>query len=134
MSIEEIKHNQEILAIFISHQQIQPGVKFFTPDANSLQAGQHSYPKGKVINPHKHCQVKIERFETLQEVLYITKGKIKVDVFTDEGEKLAEKILVSGDMAIMIAGGHGFEMLEDAEFIEVKQGPYNPESKKPLFF
>jgi quercetin dioxygenase-like cupin family protein len=132
MHIDEIKHNQTTLAICVSQKQIQPGVKFFTPDANSLQAGQHSYPQGKVINPHRHCQVKMDRYETMQEVLYVTKGKLKVDIFTDEGNKLTEKVLTSGDMIILIAGGHGFQMLEDTEFVEVKQGPYNPDSKKSL--
>ena len=132
MPIEEIKHNQKILAIFVSQQQIQPGVKFFTPDANSLQAGQHSYLKGKTINPHRHCEVKVDRHETMQEVLYVTKGKLKVNIFTDEGKKIVERVLSPGDLVVLIAGGHGFEMLEDTEFIEIKQGPYNPDSKKPL--
>ena len=132
MQIDEIKHYQTTLAICISQKQFQPGIKFFTPDANALQAGQHSYPKGKTINAHRHCEVKIERNETMQEVLYVTKGKLKVNLYTDEGKKLTDKILTPGDMIVLIAGGHGFEMLEDTDFVEIKQGPYNPESKKPL--
>ena len=133
MHIEEIKHNQEILAIFISERQVQPGVKFFTPDTNSLQAGQHSYPKGKIIHPHRHQAVKIERLATMQEVIYVTRGQLKVIIYTNESKKLTEKVISKGDMVILISGGHGFEMLEDTDFIEIKEGPYNPESKKPLF-
>ena len=132
MNISEIKHNQQTLAIFISQKNVQPGVKFFTPDVNSLQAGQHSYLKGKIINPHRHQPVKIERLATMQEVIYVTRGKLKVIVYTDEGKKLTEKILLRGDMVVLISGGHGFEMLEDTDFIEIKEGPYNPESKKSL--
>lgn len=132
MRIEEIKHNQEILAIFISEKHVQPGVKFFTPDANSLQAGRHSYPKGKIINPHRHHAVKIERTATMQEVIYVTRGQLKVIIYTNESKKLTEKVLSKGDMVVLISGGHGFEMLEDTDFIEIKEGPYNPESKKLL--
>ena len=31
-------------------------------------------------------------------------------------------------MILLIKGGHGFKMLEEAVMIEVKQGPYIPES------
>jgi hypothetical protein len=29
-----------------------------------------------------------------------------------------------GDTILLIAGGHGFDILEDSKIIEVKQGPY----------
>ncbi len=132
MHIEEIKHNQETLAIFVFAKEIKPGVSFFTPDVNSLQAGQHSYLKGKIIQPHRHIPVKTERFATMQEVIFVAKGQLKVVVYTNEGKRLAEKIMTKGDLVVLISGGHGFEMLEDTDFIEVKEGPYNPESKKPI--
>lgn len=132
MPIEEIKYQQNTLAICVLQERNQSGIRFFTPDDNTLQAGQHSYPKGKTINPHLHCRVDLSHRDTMQEVLYVTKGKLKVDIFTDQGKKLAEKILIPGDMIVLIAGGHGFQMLEDTDFIEIKQGPYNPDSKKPL--
>jgi hypothetical protein len=31
------------------------------------------------------------------------------------------------------AGGHGFEVIEDVEMIEVKQGPYQGEADKTRF-
>ena len=30
----------------------------------------------------------------------------------------------TGDKILLAQGGHGFEMLEDTVFFEVKQGPY----------
>jgi hypothetical protein len=34
---------------------------------------------------------------------------------------------------LLIEGGHGFEVLEDIEMIEVKQGPYVGERDKTRF-
>lgn len=38
-----------------------------------------------------------------------------------------------GDVILLAAGGHGFEMLEDAEMIEIKQGPYCDDVDKVRF-
>ena len=132
MRIEKIQHTNRLLAMIMYAGNLQDGITFHTSDENSLQVGEHSYLKGKVIAPHSHQPVKVDRFETMQEVLVIKKGKVKVLLYTEEGESIGEKILQSGDMILLIAGGHGFEMLEDAQFIEIKQGPYLPESRKRL--
>jgi hypothetical protein len=34
---------------------------------------------------------------------------------------------------LMVAGGHGFRMLEDTVILEVKQGPYTGEDEKERF-
>ena len=34
---------------------------------------------------------------------------------------------------MLVAGGHGFEMLEPTEIIEVKQGPYSGDQDKTRF-
>ena len=36
-------------------------------------------------------------------------------------------------MILLIQGGHGFEVLEEVEMIEVKQGPYVGEQDKTCF-
>ena len=36
-------------------------------------------------------------------------------------------------MVLLAYGGHGFEMLQDSEIIEVKQGPYAGDQDKTLF-
>jgi mannose-6-phosphate isomerase-like protein (cupin superfamily) len=41
--------------------------------------------------------------------------------------------LESGDVILLIKGGHGFEVLEELEMIEVKQGPYLGEQDKVRF-
>ena len=38
-----------------------------------------------------------------------------------------------GDIVILVAGGHGFEMLEDTVLMEIKQGPYTGLKEKERF-
>ncbi len=132
MKIEQVVHNQSLFALIVYRGQMEQGVQFFTPDDSSLQVGKHNHPKGRIINPHKHVPVKIERTGSLQETLYIENGKVKITFYDNEGVRLEEKILGSGDMILLMEGGHGFEFLEPTKMIEIKQGPYMPESKKSL--
>ena len=46
---------------------------------------------------------------------------------------LESRILYQGDVVLLAYGGHGLEMLEDSEMIEVKQGPYAGEMDKIRF-
>ena len=39
----------------------------------------------------------------------------------------------AGDVILLIEGGHGFEVLEEIEMVEVKQGPYAGERDKERF-
>lgn len=68
-----------------------------------------------------------------QEVLFIRRGKLRVDFYTTEHEYLESRVLQAGDVILLIQGGHGFEVLEEVEMIEVKQGPYAGEADKTRF-
>lgn len=101
----------------------KPGVNFVTPDDYSLQLGYMLHPAGKVIEPHIHHEV--ERHITLtQEVLFIRRGKVRVDFYSDQRQFLESRVLCAGDIILLASDGHGFEALEDLEMVEVKQGPY----------
>ncbi|MEI2579055.1 hypothetical protein V5G28_009725 [Scytonema sp. PRP1] len=91
-----------------------------------------SHPKGKVIQPHTHNPVYREVMYT-QEVLFLKKGKLRVDFYDNEQQYLESRILESGDVILLSSGGHGFEVLEEIEMIEVKQGPYVKEQDKTRF-
>lgn len=130
--IEEIKFNSQLLAIIIRANYHKEGISFFTPGDFSQQLGYMNRPKGYVIDPHVHNL--IERKVTLtQEVLYIKTGKVRVDFYDDDRNYLESKIVAQGDVILLAAGGHGFEMLEDAEMIEIKQGPYCGDEDKVRF-
>ncbi len=130
--IEEITYNGQVLAIILPSEFRQPGIHFFTPDSYSQQLAYMRHPEGKIIKPHIHKQVRREVFYT-QEVLLIKSGKLRVDFYNDERDYLESRILQAGDVILLIKGGHGFEILEELEMIEVKQGPYVGDNDKVRF-
>jgi len=130
--IKEIKHNDQLLALIVSNQFREEGVHFFTPGDFSQQLAYMRHPAGKVIEPHVHNPVKREVTYT-QEVLLIKKGKLRVDFYTDNQSYLESRVLEAGDLILLASGGHGFEVLEEIEMIEVKQGPYAGDHDKTRF-
>jgi hypothetical protein len=58
---------------------------------------------------------------------------VRVDFYDDDQTYLDSRILETGDVLLLAYGGHGFEMLEPTEMIEVKQGPYAGEQDKTRF-
>ncbi len=133
METQQIVHNGKLWAVVIRGGLVAPGVHFMTPQDNALQVGKQLRPKGAMIAPHAHCVVaprKIDGF--LQEVLFVEKGKVKTVFYTDDGKPIDECILEAGDTILLIQGGHGFEVLEDVQMLEVKMGPYDPASKKTI--
>jgi hypothetical protein len=68
-----------------------------------------------------------------QEVLFIKSGQVRVDFYDDEQTYLQSRMLFAGDVILLANGGHGFEMIEPSEMIEVKQGPYCGERDKVRF-
>lgn len=130
--IKIIEHNGKLFAIIVPHNYTKPGISFFTPDDLSQQMAYMQHQAGKIIEPHLHNPVAREVHFT-QEVLFIKRGKLRVD-FYDENQVYCEShILLKGDVILLVTGGHGFEVLEQLEMIEVKQGPYVGEQDKTRF-
>lgn len=121
-----------IHAIVIRADYKNDGVKFFTPDSFSQQLGYMHHPAGRIIKAHVHNAVAREITYT-QEVLIIRKGKVRVDLYSQEREYKVSVILSSGDIILLANGGHGFEILEELEMIEIKQGPYVGDADKTHF-
>ena len=120
------------LALILRGDYRSEGIEFFTPDDFSQQLGYMNRPKGYVIPPHVHNAVQREVHFT-KEVLFIKSGKVRVDFYDDSQTYLESRILRKGDFVLLAYGGHGFEMLEASELIEIKQGPYAGESDKTRF-
>ncbi len=130
--IEKIVYQRLTLAIILRKNFTKDGIEFFSNEKDSQQLGYMKRPNGYVIVPHRHNIVKREVHLT-QEVLFIKSGKIRVDFYNDTQEYIKSSILCKGDVILLSNGGHGFEMLEDSEIIEVKQGPYCGEMDKIRF-
>lgn len=130
--VEKITHNSEILAIIVRKEFNNEGINFFTPNDYSQQLAFMNHPAGKEIQPHIHKKVHREVHYT-QETLFIRKGKLRVDFYSDDQKYLDSRTLKSGDVILLIKGGHGFKVLDDLEMFEVKQGPYAGDQDKIKF-
>ena len=132
-NFEEIKHDNLILAIIVRSNFKSDNIVFFSPPEFSQQVGYLPHKKCKKIPAHFH--LKVERnIKYTQEVLFIKKGKIIIKLYSDEKEFVTSRELESGDILFLCSGGHGFEIIEDTEMIEVKQGPYSGrEGDKEVF-
>ncbi len=130
--IKEIRYSGRLYAVIIYHNHHEDGIAFFTPNDFSQQLAYMHHKKGHVIQPHIHNAVKREVSLT-QEVLFIRKGKLRVDFYDDKQNYLESFVLEGGDVILLAKGGHGFKILEETEMIEVKQGPYMGEMDKTRF-
>jgi hypothetical protein len=130
--VESIDHAGRQLALVVSGRFREPGIHFFTPADFSQQLAYIEHPTGRLIAPHVHNPVP-RKVQYTQEVLFIRKGCLRVDFYDHLQCYLRSRILEAGDVILLIEGGHGFEVLEDVEMIEVKQGPYAGEQDKTRF-
>lgn len=130
--IERIVHRDTELALIIRASFRKEGIEFFTPGSYSQQIGYMNRPTGYVIPPHVHNPVARE-VQYTKEVLFIRKGRLRVDFYSEAQDYLESSILETGDVILLAYGGHGFEMLEPTEIIEVKQGPYAGDLDKTRF-
>jgi mannose-6-phosphate isomerase-like protein (cupin superfamily) len=129
---EQVFVDEELCAIILPAAYDVPGIRFFTADQYSQQLASMSYGAGRVIPAHTHNPVRREVFYT-QEALFIRKGRVRVDFYSRSLEYRKSRVLGPGDVILLISGGHGFEVLEDLNMVEVKQGPYAGEKDKTRF-
>jgi hypothetical protein len=115
----------KVLCHIIRNSYSPSGTEFYTPESYSQQLGIIKYPKEGKIKPHYHNELVREVFYT-QEVLVIRKGSVRVDLYNNSTLDFHSSVILNqGDTILLASGGHGFEMLDDCEMLEIKQGPYN---------
>lgn len=131
--VEYLYCGETLLAILLRTDFSDEGISFFTDGAFSQQLAHMSRPRGYVIPPHEHNPLS-RQIEWTQETLFIRSGRVRVDFYApDTRTYLASRELGAGDVALLAHGGHGFEMLDPSEIIEVKQGPYAGDADKTRF-
>jgi hypothetical protein len=121
----EIKEGNFVLARLIPSQTAwKEGLNFFSQEDDFIQVGIWGYSAGRELKAHIHNQVKREALWT-QEVLFVRKGKLRANIFNTAEEKVAELEVKTGDIVILLRGGHGYSVLEDdTQVLEIKNGPY----------
>lgn len=121
---EEIKHNGKLIAIILRSCYSTDKVTFFSPVDFSQQLGYIAHKKNAIIKAHSHKEIH-RKITLTQEVLFLKKGVLEVNLYDVNKSLITSKKLNSGDVIFLCSGGHGFKALEDIEMIEVKQGPYS---------
>ena len=67
----------------------------------------------------------VERsFNKTQEAFLIRKGKIRVNFYSPEGAFCLSREVGQGAAVLLLEYGHGFDVVDDVEMIEIKLGPY----------
>ena len=123
--VVEVKSGDGTLIAIVIRKDFNPeGINFISKEDFPLQVGVSGYKKGSRIKPHVHLEKEI-RINKVQEVIYVKKGSLRVDFYDLDADKFSSTTLSIGDTILFVDGGHGFEVLEDTEIIEVKQGPYS---------
>lgn len=130
--VESVVRDGQALAIILRTGYKAPGIQFFTPDDFSQQMAYMNHPSGYAIAPHVHNAVSRE-VQFTKEVLFIKSGRVRVDFYDEAQTYIESRVLEAGDVILLARGGHGFEMLDDCEMIEVKQGPYAGDADKTRF-
>jgi hypothetical protein len=121
--VEIIRDGATELAYIVSRDLLPDKTQFLTPDTLGQQMGMIVYGAGTSIPRHVHLPV-VREVHGTSEVIVVRKGCCEVDIFNAEKQFIATRRLETGDIVLLIQGGHGFRMIEDTVLFEVKQGPY----------
>lgn len=121
-----------ILALIVRSEHRTPGISFVTEDESDQQLGVLCWERGHRIDAHVHNRMH-RTITSTQEVLFVRRGKARLDLYTSSHNYSCSREVSAGDVVLLHSGGHGLEMLEDTEIIEVKQGPYLGEHEKTRF-
>jgi mannose-6-phosphate isomerase-like protein (cupin superfamily) len=130
--VEIITANDQTLC-YVIRKSIRPKkTTFITPPGDKQQVGFIVYPKGSTIARHVHKP--LERHITgMAEVLVVRSGHCQIEVYDGKRNMVALRDLYQNDVVLMVGGGHGFRIIEDTVFLEIKQGPYLGADDKELF-
>jgi hypothetical protein len=130
--IDWIQHAGQTLAVIIRASVMPEKTTFITPDEFLQQAGFVVYPASGQIAAHTHNPVDRHLTGTA-ETLIVRKGRLLMRLYTQEHDLVTERVLEQGDIILLVAGGHGFQVLEDAVLFDLKQGPYTGLMEKERF-
>lgn len=120
------------LALLVRGAFAPSGVQFLSDSMDTQQLAYMSRPKGEYIAAHSHLEFP-RQISGTSEVLIMRKGSMRVDLFASSRDYVGSVTMRSGDVIVLMNGGHGFELLEDVDFIEIKQGPYVDGKDKERF-
>ncbi len=121
--MREIIFNSIKYALVMDHFFHNEGISFLTSGKELLEMGYMSHPAGHNIVPHYHIPVE-RRIHGTMEVIYVKLGLIEIDFYDEKNILVGTILLGQGDWVLLLKGGHGIRVIQDAVLIEVKNGPY----------
>ena len=127
-NIERIVEDNIVYAIVINSNYFPEKTEFVTSNEDLQQLGFIVYEAGSQIRPHTHKPIK-RIINRTTETLIVKTGKVEYQIYNNKEVLIAKGILNNGDIISLLDGGHGFNIIDDAIMIEVKQGPYTDTSK-----
>jgi len=134
--IETVAHGGLAYAMIIrANATSDAKYNFLTDSANPLQLGMNFYKAGEVIRAHYHLQRQIETNSVVQEFLLIAAGRAFLRLYdaADQSEFTGRQ-LETGDMVLLLAGGHSLDIQDDTKIVEIKLGPYDGKTKDKVVF
>ena len=130
--IEKIENSGVLIALVIRSNFEKEGIHFFTENKEIIQFGYMKRAAGYKIQPHIHKPYS-RLTDGTQEVLFLKKGKVRVNFFDEKQNSLSSTVLNTGDWIVLLLQGHGFDFIEESELFEVKNGPYASDDDKVKF-
>lgn len=119
--MQKVIYKGTVLGIKID--QVSQGSKPITDGKEPVQVVTLKHAKGVELLPHMH-EPKVRKTEKLQECIVVRKGKVKLSLYTQKKQLAKSVYLSEGQAFILQNGGVGIKIIDDAEIIEVKNGPF----------
>lgn len=123
----------KVLAVIARAEYEPEQTSFVTPDSFTQQLGFVVYGAGEKVAAHLHLPI-ARHLEGTSEAIIVRRGRAVLTIYDDNKETMHKSTMSQGDVVVLVAGGHGFEMLEDTVLMEIKQGPYTGLREKERFW
>lgn len=108
----------------ISPQRERETKAHLTDDALPLQIVLLNRDPGSYVRPHHHVNDGPATSSTRHQILICQRGRMRIGLYTEKGERIAHVILHPGDL-VLLCEGHSLEFLDrDTKVIEIKMGPF----------
>lgn len=124
MKEELIKDNETLIAKIYRNTDWPENLNFYTIDSDFVQVSTWNYNSGKHLKAHGH-KIAEKKSDRTQEVIFVKSGKLKIILYSENDVAIYENTMETGDFAIIFAGGHSYDILNDkTQVLEIKNGPY----------
>jgi mannose-6-phosphate isomerase-like protein (cupin superfamily) len=99
-----------------------------------LQLSSQLVAKGTSFRAHRHVMKPVQISELIaQESWVVLSGRVRATFYDTDDSVLESVELSAGDASVTLAGGHGYEILEESRILEFKTGPYLGQTLDKVF-